>query len=209
MIRFFTYIKTFLVLIASFVSLSILSCFLPSQTIKSNISKSAQDFLSAGTYPTAIINKKPCQLDNFTDALILNQMFSIDRDSLIYSIIAVPSYMESSPVQSLYKVTQENKTHNNQYSRYWHGSTFFFRPFFLFLDYKGLQEFLYIFSSILFILFVVLFNKKTNWLKTISITVSLALVYGYVTLFSIQFSPVWIISLIASCFILTKKNSPK
>lgn len=209
MTRFSAYVKIYLVLIASFAFLCILSCLIPSQKIKNNISKSAKEFMEDGTYPSAIIQKKACQLDKFTDAIILNQIFSIDQDNLFFSFIAVPSYMEASPTQSLYKVTKKNIPYNNHYSRYWHGSTFFFRPFFLFTDYKGIQEILYIISSIIFVIFIILLNKNTNWLKTLSVILSFSLIYGFVTQFSIQFFPIWSIALITCCLVLIKKYSPR
>ncbi|MFA6638794.1 MAG: hypothetical protein WCS39_08105, partial [Bacteroidales bacterium] len=66
-------------LIGIYVLVSVLSCIIPNHKINENIERSAKRLKNQGDYPFAIIPKKAYQMDNFTDALILNQIHCIDN----------------------------------------------------------------------------------------------------------------------------------
>ena len=74
---------------AAFVLFAVIACWLPDRAVKEHVSQIAPVMHEEGIYPQAIIPKDVCRQDNFTDALILNQMFCIDRKSPLKSAMAV------------------------------------------------------------------------------------------------------------------------
>ena len=186
-----SYIKTFVLLIASYFVLCVLSSMIPNERIKYFVTKSAVELDKEGCYPKAILNLDQCQMDNFTDALILNQMTCIDSRKPIISAMAV--YRRNDNVNmthALLEYLQNDSGSSTQYARYWHGTTFFFRPFFNFMDYTMLRFLLFAFSSVLLFLFAIKYSRKTNIWKTLLLIISFLSCYGFVMQFSLQFFPV-------------------
>ena len=186
-----SYIKTFVLLIATYFVLCVLSSMIPNDRIKYFVTKSAVELDKEGCYPKAILNLDQCQMDNFTDALILNQITCIDPKKPITSAMAV--YRRNDNVNmthALLEYLQNDSGSSTQYARYWHGTTFFFRPFFNFMDYTMLRFLLFAFSSVLLFLFAIKYSRKTNIWKTLLLIISFLSCYGFVMQFSLQFFPV-------------------
>lgn len=186
-----SYIKTFVLLIATYFVLCVLSSMIPNDRIKYFVTKSAVELDKEGCYPKAILNLDQCQMDNFTDALILNQMTCIDSRKPIISAMAV--YRRNDNVNmthALLEYLQNDSGSSTQYARYWHGTTFLFRPFFNFMDYTMLRFLLFAFSSVLLFLFAIKYSRKTNIWKTLLLIISFLSCYGFVMQFSLQFFPV-------------------
>ena len=207
--KFIPFCKTFVILIAAYLALSVLSCLLPDKNIKTHIAASAPELVEEGLYPKAIINKEQCQMDNFTDALIMNQMYNIDRKHPIASAMKVIRSSEKGrdwdqPGLLLRKINGET-LEEQHYARYWHGSTFFFQPWFLLMDFLTLRHILFIISSLLIMILLCTYYPKAGLMKTIALTMGFLVTYGFVTQFSMQFFPVLAITLI-SCIIIVKRK---
>ena len=158
-----SYIKTFVLLIVSYFVLCILSSMIPNERIKYFVKKSAIELDKEGCYPNALLNTNQCQMDNFTDALILDQISSIDSKKPVASAMAVSRRsFDANMTHGLNESIQNDIDPQLNYSRYWHGTTFVFRPFFLFMEYSILRFFLYAFSSLLLIFFAIKYSRKTN-----------------------------------------------
>ena len=191
-----TYIKIFVLLIASYFVLCVLSSMIPNERIKYFVTKSAIELDQEGCYPKALLNTTQCQMDNFTDALILNQMTCIDSKKPVISAMTVNRRNDNvNMTHALLEYLQTDSGSSTQYARYWHGTTFLFRPFFNFMDYTTLRFFLFAFSTILLILFAIKYSRKASVLKTILLIISFLSCYGFVMQISLQFFPVLAITL--------------
>ncbi|MDX9890337.1 MAG: hypothetical protein RBT13_05805, partial [Bacteroidales bacterium] len=187
-------------LIGIYVLVSVLSCIIPNHKINENIERSAKRLKNQGDYPFAIIPKKAYQMDNFTDALILNQIHCIDNQHP-YKSFVLPGHLvkwELSKSECLIYRIESLKEPNSFYPRYWHGSTFLFRPLFLIGDFEKVRWILYAITSSLLLFLAVVLSRKTNIVKTLAMMGGLLFVNMFVTQFSIQFAPVWILSMLAS-----------
>ena len=209
--RFILFCKTFAILIATYFALATLSCLLPDKSIKAHIADSAKKMVEEGLYPQAIIRMKQCQMDNFTDALIMNQMYNIDRKHPITSAMKMIRSSEKGrdwdqPGLLLRKVNGEN-LEEQHYARYWHGSTFLFRPLFLVMDFLTLRHILFIVSSLLIVLLLCAYYPKAGLMKTIALALGFLLTYGFVMQFSMQFFPVLALTIIGSLLVVKRKQS--
>ena len=209
--KFILFCKTFAILIATYFALATLSCLLPDKSIKAHIADSAQKMVEEGLYPQAIIRMEQCQMDNFTDALIMNQMYNIDRKHPITSAMKMIRSSEKGrdwdqPGLLLRKVNGEN-LEEQHYARYWHGSTFLFRPLFLVMDFLTLRHILFIVSSLLIVLLLCAYYPKAGLMKTIALALGFLLTYGFVMQFSMQFFPVLALTIIGSLLVVKRKQS--
>ena len=73
------YSKVFLLLIASYFVFGVLSSWLPDKSIKRHIAESASMIAAEGLYPRLFNDMEQYRMDNFTDALMMNQIYNIDR----------------------------------------------------------------------------------------------------------------------------------
>ena len=190
-------------LIGIYVLVSVLSCIIPNHKINENIERSAKRLKNQGDYPFAIIPKKAYQMDNFTDALILNQIHCIDNQHP-YKSFVLPGHLvkwELSKSECLIYRIESLKEPNSFYPRYWHGSTFLFRPLFLIGDFEKVRWILYAITTSLLLFLAIVLSRKTNIVKTLAMMGGLLFANMYVTQFSIQFAPVLILSLLASVLV--------
>lgn len=205
------YSKTFVLLIAAYFVFGVLSCWLPDKSIKANIEKSAPVLEAEGLYPKAIIHADQCWLDNFTDALIMNQIYNIDRKRPVYAAMKV---VRSSAYGNdwnqpglLLRRTQGEKLAEAPYARYWHGNTFFFRPWFIMMDFNLVRWWLFVISTLLMIALFCTYYREAGLLKTLALASGFVATCGFVTQFSMQFFPVLAITIIASLLIVKKSES--
>jgi hypothetical protein len=209
--KFILFCKTFVILIAAYFACAVLSCLLPDKSIKMHIAESAPKMVEEGLYPQAIIRVEQCQMDNFTDALIMNQMYNIDRKHPVKSAMKMIRSSEKGrdwdqPGLLLRKVNGEN-LEDQHYARYWHGSTFLFRPLFLVMDFLTLRHILFIVSSILIVLLLCAYYPRAGLMKTIALALGFLLTYGFVMQFSMQFFPVLALTVIGSLLVVKHKES--
>lgn len=209
--RIILFCKTFVILIVAYFGFAVLSCMLPDKSIKAHIADSAPKMVEEGLYPQAIIRIEQCQMDNFTDALIMNQMYNIDRKHPVKSAMKMIRSSEKGrdwdqPGLLLRKVNGEN-LEEQHYARYWHGSTFLFRPLFLAMDFLTLRHILFIISSIFIVLLLCAYYPKAGLIKTIALASGFLLTYGFVTQFSMQFFPVLVLTIIGSLFVVKREPS--
>lgn len=209
--KFIHFCKAFAILIAAYFTFAVLSCLLPDKSIKMHIAESAPKMVEEGLYPQAIIRVEQCQMDNFTDALIMNQMYNIDHKHPVKSAMKMIRSSEKGrdwdqPGLLLRKVNGEN-LEDQHYARYWHGSTFLFRPLFLVMDFLTLQHILFIVSSILIVLLLCAYYPRAGLMKTIALALGFLLTYGFVMQFSMQFFPVLALTVIGSLLVVKHKES--
>ena len=194
------YPVVFFTLIAVFFTYSVLVCLLPTETIKKNVTKSVSGMVDEGHYPRAIINKKGCQMDNFTDVMFLSQNYAIDNKKPIVSVIHAKHALHPSLglLDAVKRQVDLEEVEFSSYPRYWHGNSFLLRPFLLFADYSFIRWFLYTISSILFLILGIKMHQTLGMKKTVAFMLGLLCVNIFVAQFSIQFFTVIALSVIAS-----------
>lgn len=204
--KFILFCKTFVILIAAYFAFAVLSCLLPDKSIKAHISESAPVIAEEGLYPKAIINKEQCQMDNFTDALIMNQIHSIDRKQPVKSAMRMVRMSEKGrdwdQTGLLLRTVNGETLDARHYARYWHGNTFLFRPFFLIMDFLTLRHILFIVSSLLIVALLCAYYPKAGMMKTLALAMSFLVTYGFVMQFSMQFFPVLALTVIGSFLVI-------
>jgi len=198
------YVKVFTILMASFFVFFVLSCLIPYEWVKNNIEKSLPELLEDDNYPKAILKGNAYRQDNFTDALILNVAISADSQKPVWSAMnnQFSSHDPDDPIgwlavcQLAHKVNNMDSPPNKSYSRYWFGSAAVCKILLIVMTYQQIKWFLYIVSTLLFLIFAVRIVNKVGWIKSLPIFLALLFANFFVTQFSIQFFPVMAIALI-------------
>lgn len=209
--KFVLFCKTFVILITAYFAFAVLSCLLPDKSIKAHIAESAPVMVAEGLYPKAIINKEQCQMDNFTDALIMNQIYSIDRKQPVKSAMQMIRMSEQGrdwdQTGLLLRTVNGEILEAQHYARYWHGSTFLFRPLFLIMDFVTLRHILFIVSSLLIVMLLCAYYPQAGLMKTIALALGFLVTYSFVMQFSMQFFPVLALTIIGSLLVIKRGQS--
>ncbi len=205
------YSKVFLLLVALYFAFGVVSSCLPDRSIKRHIAESAPVIAAEGLYPKAILSVEQCQTDNFTDALIMNQIYSIDRQHPVKSAMRMTRMSEKGrdwdQTGLLLRTVNGETLKEQHYARYWHGSSFLYRLLFLVMDYTTMRFILFIVSSILILALALSYYRQAGRAKTLALSAGFLLAYGFVTQFSLQFFPALAITLIGSTIIVRRYES--
>ena len=207
------YAILFLILVVSYFLFVLFSAFLPDRIIQRRVYHAAKPLNEVGNYPRALIDEETCRLDNFTDALILNQVYSVDRHEPLLSAMRVsrwqaePAYDQTG---SLYLVTRHaDGLQEIEYNYYWHGSTFLYRFLLLFFSFNQLKWLMYVTVFLLFLFFLRSYYPLAGLWNSMAFLLSWMLVYGFVMPVSLQFFPILAISLVASLLVIHYRKDSK
>lgn len=210
--RWIRFVAVFFALIASFMLFATLSCWLPDRAIQKHVSQAALSLHERGEYPNAIIDKVACRQDNFTDAIILNQIFCIDRSHPLKSAMSAVRGCSENPYDVTGALLQTTRYETDiiplTYPRYWHGNTFLFRFLLSFMNYSNLQWLMFAVSTLLMVFFVICYYPRAGIWNTFAFVLSWLLVYGFIMQFSMQFFPVLALALICSILIVQHDDNP-
>ena len=200
------YSKVFLLLIATYFVFGVLSSWLPDKAIKRHIAESAPMIAAEGLYPKLFNNMEQYRMDNFTDALMMNQIYNIDRKHPVKAAMRMVRSSEEdgdwNQTGLLVRCVNGETLEEQHYSRYWHGGSFLYRPLFMLMDYATLRFVLFIVSSILLLLLACCYCQKAGWVKTLALFMGFLLTYGFVMQFSMQFFPVLALTVIGSLLVI-------
>ncbi|MBW6489559.1 MAG: hypothetical protein K0B15_00060 [Lentimicrobium sp.] len=202
-----TFIKTFFILIIFFTSFSVLSSLIPDKAVRNNIEKSMKYVENQPDYPHMMIYGDHHRLDYAMDGMITNIIYTIDNEELLKSAFLGRCRMNEDPNTThwkhvVYNIENKNLKPNVNYARYWHGNSFFFRILYWITHYNELKWIIYILTSVLIVLFAILLHRETGTLKAMALLLGLFFVNIYVMQFSMQMSPVLIISIISSFYLV-------
>ena len=190
---------------------SVLSCCLPEKNLQRHIKQASCTLLKEGNYPYIFPYQKASLMDNFTDALILNQAYHLDRSHPIQSAMRMSRY-ETDPafnqVEALYMATHGDITLTERtYVRYWHGSTSLYRYMLVLSSYSMMLWIMVIVIVLLWVCFMVFYYPRGGLWKMLVLPLSWLLVYGFLMPQSLQFFPVLVIALTASILILSEQRN--
>lgn len=208
---FLRYLKIFLITITVFCCFSIFSSLIPEKPVMQNIEKSIDYMENAPNYPETMIKGDQFRLDYAMDGLIANMIYTIDNQEPLRSAFmgrsrANPVTVNDQWKNAAYSTTNKTLEPNFAYARYWHGSTFFFRIFFSFTHYNEVKWIIFLLTSLLMTGFGIMLYQNTGSLKTLAMFAGLFFVNVYVMQFSMQLSPVLIISIV-SCLVLSSRHN--
>ncbi len=211
--RILLYLKVFVLLVCIFLGFSLLSVLIPNEPVRKNIESSIKDVINQPDYPDLIIKGDHHRLDYAMDGQISNIIYTIDNQEPLKSALLGRCRMEDGPYTSQWKHLSYNISHNNlkpnvNYARYWHGNSFFFRIFYSFTDFNEIKWLIFFITSVLMAAFTMVLYRETGGLKSMAMLAGLFFVNVYIMQFSMQMSPVLIISIIAGLFLIShmKRN---
>ena len=147
--------------------------------------------------PRAFMPLLQCRMDNFTDALILNQVCTMTTEDLVDGTLLVPrrscGLLPFEDLRAIAEGSAEMETIH--YGRYWHGSTFLTRYLLVAYDFVSIRLLLYIVTSLLMVWCAVVLWRKGGWQLALAVMFGLAVSYAFMMQFSVQFAMVLILSL--------------
>lgn len=179
---------------------------LPDDIIYNNAKTSANVFSKEGTYGQLIEGYENSQLDNYTDALIMGEVIYSGEESALNKAMKVYRYANDNPVDDFIGVVNNETYDYNSYERYWHGNIFFVRLAFLFFDYNSLRVVNIAVQFILVVSILYLMFKQNLKRYIVPFGISLLLIMPFTIGFSLQFSSVYYVTLIASIVILKNND---
>jgi len=203
----------FLILILSLVIVNLI----PREYIQENVKESVQIFIDEGYFPKVKLSNKYL-LDNWTDALMINTAYSIDTEEPIRSSILMrrnyrpnaelklDQIVNDKPIE--YLIENLNETNNTyfEYSRYWHGYMIYLRPLLVLFNYSQIRIFFTTIIITLSFLLIYLVYKKIDKYIAIATTIMLFISNFWAIGLSLQYSAVFIITLISSMYIISKNS---
>ncbi|MBQ8299096.1 MAG: hypothetical protein IJX99_04410 [Clostridia bacterium] len=223
------YIKLFICMILLFNLLLLLSSLFPSEILKNNVIESADILLNEGNHFTFdFVNIRN---NNYTDALIVNMLYSIDNQTPIQSYIlgrknynkdftkkiveatigeakSIKPYSENEftdkydAVGELYNFVNEKIFVSMKYERYWHGWLTFYRALMILLNVAEIRILLLIILAILFIILIYKLAKEFGFgISFLFAYVLIVYDYFFVS-YSLESSPIFILMMVMSIIIL-------
>ena len=205
----FNLLKIYICLITTFLIIITVSYMIPNKRINWHVSESMAQLNTEGVYPRPFFNTASAQLDNFTDAWMLNLSISADNKHPLKSALenphrVLPEYDEGKidKVQNLDMSINTNDYKIQSYSRYWHGYLGILRPLLVLFSYTEIR---FLNMCALFMLFIIvnsLINKKLGAKIMASFFISMMMVMFIIVPMSLQFSSMFYIMFISMIVLL-------
>ena len=233
LIKILKYSMLFIIIICIFNISLYFACLFDSNILKKNIEKSSKILKTEG-YRYKLSNVFNVKSDTYTDALIINEAYSVDNKVPYLSYMKMRKNYRSgiTSFEVLEKVGEgftinynefENKEilssdtigelenfldgkihYSTIYARYWHGYMVIYRPLLILFNILQIRFILFILHLILFVYFLYLIYREFG--KNISIIFALSLVCsGYFSAsYSLSNSPVFLTMMISSIYLLKR-----
>lgn len=199
------YLAVFVVLILGYLAFGTVANLLPNKPIHQHVKDTVERKDLAADFWFSFLMQPAYYMDNYTDALILNQACQGGKDHMLESLLLVPRLEDSTHMQcSSLSAFVAGDPHLQQvhYGRYWHGSTFLMR-FLLCLDnYIHIRYIFYIISSLMMLWVAALLARHRGIWAAVLYCCPWVLINVVIMQHSIQFVPVLIIALAASLWII-------
>lgn len=176
------YAVVFLLCIAVFTAAMAAAFTIPNSAIESNQRQAAAVIESEGQYPRYFFDTSACQLDNFTDGLMLDRVLNPDESR--------------NPLASAMDI--------EGYSRYWHGYQVLLRPALMFLNYKQIR---YLNMMLFFGLLAGVFSmmhRKMGLRPALGFLASMVACYAVIIPLSMQFMSVFVLMLLGCLWVLRR-----
>lgn len=208
------YLKISLLLIILFWGFALLSCLIPEKPVMKNIERSMKFMEHQPDYPHMIIYGNQHRPDYAMDGQITNIIYTIDNQDIIKSSLLGRCRMNDSAYVSQWQFVKYNTTHNTlkpnvNYARYWHGNSYFFRILYSFTDYNEIKWIIFLITSVLMTAFSMALYREMGGIKAMMMLIGLFFTNVYVMQFSMQQSPVLIITIVISLILFKQLRNKK
>ena len=187
-------------LVAAYLLLGVAAWLVPDAPVRRHVEQTIAYGDMGEDYPKAIVRERlyemdPYTMDNYTDALILNQVVSLRSEGL-KGILLLPRHdegmVQSYSLRNMMEGTDAGWTFH--YARYWHGTTFVARLLLALTSYSGIRYLLYFFSSLLLLWCLIRMWHTVGKPQALILAFSLLAVNVFVMQFSLQFVPVLLLA---------------
>lgn len=235
--RIIANIIKYIILLIIYVILLTLVCSIPKNYIYSNTKESAEQLIEAGEKTIIKSITKNIVLFNFTDAIMLNTIYSIDEENPFESaMLARRNYVkdkttvvykdtnppgeetagsanyvsETYQTKELYETVNSRDTYDCiEYARYWHGYIVILRPLLIIFNYNQLQIISAITFFIITLVFLYLLKKKIGTKEALAFLIGF--IIGDIFICSISLNAIipFYISVISGIYFLCKKDKGK
>ena len=210
--NFFLKIKhfVFLLVLSAIVGylLLIFVYLIPSEKLIMGCANSICTFQREDLYPILIDGYPNTQLDNFTDAAMLNTAIcSIDEAPYIAAVkCSQYRYNQEGPMASFMNYIWGESCIALEYSRYWNGFLVILKPLLVFFSYADIRMLNGLMQMILGALFIWLLVKKQLSRFIIPFILTIFYLVPIVLAMSLQNSSVFYIAIIASIILLKQED---
>lgn len=197
-LRFWHYLLCFLGSVALGVALLLLCACLPQRPIDAHVKDAALALGSEGAYHRVFDTAPTAQLDNYTDAIIMDVSRGTTA-SRISSILTNPVHRDAEdPVEALaiYAGQEADARESFFYPRYWMGFRVLTRTALVFLNYLQIRRYLGFLLLGLMLLAVLSVAKRADGRAAFFFGLSLLLVRPQVICHSLQFSCCFFLALL-------------
>jgi hypothetical protein len=202
----------FVGLIVAFVLLITLAFALPQGRIIMNLRKSTGLLQSEGLRPYTMMPHRAYELDNFTDGLMLDTAISTQPGGPLYN--AMGDFKEVTtnasgapdPILGLAKSAGGHRDNPAQYADYWHGYQVFLRPALMFFTYGDIRYLNLLLLTSLGAAVLLLLARRAGPRAAVSLALAFALCGFLIVAYSLQFSNMTYVALIASIVVLVKAD---
>ena len=193
----YKYPLVFVALIAAYLLFGAGAYLMPDKAVKRHVEKTLDLGDMNSDQPRAVLpNQLQTRMDNFTDAIILNQAYVMRVEGFRSGVLSVPRWWGPMlPFEVLRAGVAGEEMEIWHYARYWHGNTFLTRYLLVFYDYVNIRMLLYVVTTLLMMWCAVSLWRRQGWQTAVAVMLALALCYAFVMQFSMQFAPVLIIAL--------------
>lgn len=210
---FLKYLRVFFILQVVFFGFATLSCLLPNKPIKNNIKKSVEKYEYEKNYPSYFIREPAHKLDNFTDFLILDIIYNVTpnkpfkyvllpRMNLVYKGHEATGNIE-------YSINHPEIEPNFNYGRYWLGSSFVYRCFFLVCNLSNLKWLFFLIGSLTIFSFAYSTGKFLGKPQMYLLLLGAIFANYYLFFMSLQFAPVFLITFWGSIILINREKQKK
>lgn len=203
----------YLGLVGLFTAAITLAYTLPREPIVAHAAASAKQLKKEGIFPTVLINDPAYQLDNYTDALMIDTAIPDSTlspfraaMSATHGNVRLPS-RRFDPIEALARTVNGHRTRATPYAHYWHGYQALLRPTLLVTDLRGIRWANVLLLLSLSTLVLVRLRRQIGWSAAVAFAVSLAAT-GYVIVpLSMQYSNMTYLTLVAMLAVLAGTRS--
>lgn len=231
------YLLIFIILIAIYLGLLIITSLIPSSWLEKNVIDSSEILVKEGEKVFFDLGYKQESIFTFTDALMINTAYSIDsthplQSSILdrknyipgqtkivypdsqYNLGANEKYKDQNgnlyQTKELYGLMHEEQIEDSfEYARYWHGYLTILRPLLLLFNYSAIRIVLFIFTLVSIITLIFLLCKKISIVTGIIYGISLMAINIFIVTKSINEILIFIVAFISSIILLLKKDTRK
>ena len=196
--RFLKYICVLITIIFFLLMLMVIVLkLIPRELITSNIQESIDTLKSENETKLLIDNAKNSTMHVYADEILLNIIYCMDDSKPILSIL-LSNYYSDGERPSLEKAIGNDSFGNEQYIRYWHGSTIMIRPLLLLFNINQIYYFFAVVSALLLLILLYKLAKKKMYIEIVALGISIILTASQFVPFCLEYIWTFLIMLIVS-----------